>query len=189
MDGERYCAVNTGLHCQFKYSKHQGSSSFSHILCRQQVQAEAPGPGPWPLSALLKAFPQPEIKPSAQWQTSGSTDTRPGSKEGARGGREGWRERKRENEGKVGEKVEKWDSKGGGFEGGSQASWCIRKVGKSCGGGRGKLMREVGKVEKVQKMSDWISQLSLLWPNFWLKFNMSNLNWKTLLVLWFSQTA
>lgn len=114
IDGEWYCAVNTGLHCQFKYSKHQGSSSFSHFLCRQQVQAEAPGPGPWPLSALLKAFPQPEIKPSAQWQTSGSADTRPGSKEGAGGGGEGWRERKRENEGKVGERVENWDSKGAG---------------------------------------------------------------------------
>lgn len=89
IDEELCHTVNTGLHCQFKNAKHRGNTSFFHVLCRQQVQPEDPSPGPWLLSALLKAFPQPEIKPSAQRQTSGCTDSRPGSKQGARGGREG----------------------------------------------------------------------------------------------------
>lgn len=52
-------------------------------------------PRPRLCSAHLKAFPQAEIKPRAQRQTSGSAGTAPGSKMGAGECRAGWERRER----------------------------------------------------------------------------------------------
>lgn len=130
IDGELYHTETT---LSVQIPEHQGSTSFSHLLCRQQVQAEDPSPGPWPLSARLKAFPQPEIKTSAQWQTSGCTDSRPGSKQGARGGREGSGGRERESaKGTLAKKEERGDSEEarGWVWGGESGKLVYRKGGE-----------------------------------------------------------
>lgn len=108
-DGEMHHMVNTELHYQFKYLSIKGTA-VSPIFCvDSRSMQRPPSPGRWPLSALLKAIPLPEIKPPAQWQTFGSTDTRPGSKKKCKG-KQGWSERRN---GKWGKK-KKWDSKGAG---------------------------------------------------------------------------
>lgn len=73
------------------------------FLCGQQVQPEAPeswppAGGPRLLSTLLKAFPQPDIKPSARRQTSR------GHRLQARFKQDGWEGKRREKKVKGGGK-------------------------------------------------------------------------------------
>lgn len=136
------------LHCQFKYLSIKGAP-VSPIFCvdsrsRQRTPVQAPGPS----QLASKHFPSQRSKhlPSDRplgARIQGQVQSRvlgeagrgvEGEKERVR--RERWRKRKR---GEIARR------QGGGFEGGSQASWCIGKVGKRCcskgGMGRGKLMQ------------------------------------------------
>lgn len=156
IDGELYHTVNSGLHCQFKYLCIKGAT-VSPIFCvdsrsRQRTLVQAPGPS----QLSSKHFPSqrsnhlpsdrplgPQIRSQVQSRVLGEA------------GRDGGRERGR-TKGTLAKRKrsEIAREQGGGFEGGSQASWCIGKVGKRCcskgGGGRGKLMRGGRKVEKMQ---------------------------------------
>lgn len=85
----------------------RGSVGFFFFVQTAGPAKRTPSQGPWLLSPLLKAFPQPEIKPSAQRQTSGRTDSRPGSNKMA------WREKRREH----------WHKEGEGRWQGSEAGW------------------------------------------------------------------